>query len=108
MHLGVPQHHLHGVHLTVLTLRWPLPILEPKGAHMDDILTMDEIRSHCDVEWVLVEDPELTPELKVVRGKVVWHSKERDEVYGKLLELRPKHAACLFTGPLPKDMEYVL
>ena len=45
MHLGVPQHHLHGVHLTVLTLRWPLPILEPKGAHMDDILTMDEIRS---------------------------------------------------------------
>src|SRR6266568_3706551 len=75
---------------------------------MDDILTMDEIRSHCDVEWVLVEDPELTPELKVVRGKVVWHSKDRDEVYRKLLELRPRHAACLYTGPLPKDMEYVL
>ena len=75
---------------------------------MDDILTTDEIRSRYDAEWVLVEDPELTPELKVVRGKVVWHSKDRDEVYGKLLELRPKHAACLFTGPLPKDMEYVL
>ena len=55
----------------MLTLRWPLPILEPKGAHMDDILTMDQIRFHCDVEWVLVEDPELTPELKVVRGNIL-------------------------------------
>ena len=75
---------------------------------MDDILTMDEIRSHCDVEWVLVEDPELTPELKVVRGKVVWHSKDRDEVYRKAAELRPKRFAMLYTGTIPEGSAIVL
>ena len=75
---------------------------------MNETLTMDEIQSRYDSEWVLVEDPELTKELKVVRGKVVWHSKDRDEVYQKAIELRPKHAAFLYTGPFPEDMEYVL
>ncbi len=75
---------------------------------MNEILTLDEIQSRYDAEWVLVEDPELTKNLEVVRGKVVWHSKDRDEVYQKLLELRPRHPACLYIGGPPEDMEYVL
>ncbi len=75
---------------------------------MNDVLTLHEIEARFDNEWVLVEDPELTVDLKVVRGKVVWHSKDRDEVYRKLLELRPRHPACLYTGQPAAGMEYVL
>jgi hypothetical protein len=75
---------------------------------MDEMLTFDEIQSRYDAEWVLVEDPVLTKDLEVVRGKVVWHSKDRDEVYQKAIELRPKHAAFLYTGTMPEDMEYIL
>ena len=75
---------------------------------MDEILTMDEIERRFDGEWVLIEDPELTEHLKVVRGKVVWHSKDRDEVGKKDMELRPKHAAIRYIGEPPEGMEDVL
>lgn len=35
-------------------------------------------------------------------GKVVWHSKDRDEVYRKAVELRAKRFAVLYTGKMPK------
>ncbi len=55
-----------------------------------------------------MEDTELTPEREVRRGKVVWHSKDWDEIHAKALELRPKNPALLYTGAPPEDMEYVL
>ena len=65
---------------------------------MGKILSIAQIRARYKSEFVLVEDPELDRDLEVIRGKVVWHSKNRDEVYQKALELRPKHPAFLYTG----------
>jgi len=39
----------------------------------------------------------------VIGGKVLRYSKDRDEVYRKALERRPKHSAFLFIGSLPQD-----
>lgn len=75
---------------------------------MNEVLTMSEIESQFDGEWVLVEDPELTPQLEVLRGKVLYHSKERDDVYQKGIELRPKHSAYLYLGQMPENMVIVL
>ena len=75
---------------------------------MDNILPIKEIRRKYKSEWVLVEDPKVNKDLEVIRGKVVWHSKDRDEVYRKAIELRPKHPAFLFTGKIPKDMVIIL
>jgi hypothetical protein len=75
---------------------------------MNQILPIRQINKKFKGEWVLVENPELNKDMEVVRGKVVWHSKNRDEVYEKALELRPKRPAFLFTGKLPKDMAIIL
>jgi len=75
---------------------------------MNAMMPIAQIRSKYDGEWVLVEDPELDKDFEVIRGKVIWHSKDRDEVYRKALELRPKRSAFLYTGKLPKDMAIVL
>jgi hypothetical protein len=75
---------------------------------MDEILTTAEIQERFDSEWVLVGDPELDENLEVVRGKVIFHSKDRDEVYRKDMELRPRSAAYLFTGKMPEDTAIVL
>jgi len=75
---------------------------------MDEVLSISEIKSRFDSEWVVVEDPELDEHLHVVRGRVVWHSKDRDEVYQKALELQPKHPAFLYTGRIPEDTAIVL
>src|SRR5689334_17952314 len=46
---------------------------------MADSLTRDEIQSRFDSEWVLLEDPQLNEYQEVIGGKVLWHSKDRDE-----------------------------
>ena len=75
---------------------------------MAEILDIDEIQSRHDGEWVLIGDPVADESLSVLRGIVLSHSKDRDEVYRKARELKPAHSAILFFGHLPKDAAIVL
>ena len=71
-------------------------------------LSLAEIQAWFHSEWVLLEDPETTPSLEVQGGRVLWHSKDRDEVYRKAKELHPKFSAVLFTGQLPEEAVVIL
>ena len=75
---------------------------------MDELLTLQQIEARFPSEWVLVADPELAASLAVVKGTVLWHSANRDEVYRKARELRPQHSAILYTGTLPDEAAVVL
>jgi hypothetical protein len=75
---------------------------------MDEIMTLAEIHSRFDSEWVLVADPEVDEKLRVVRGKVVFHSKSRDEFDRKLIATRLPSAAILYTGKMPENTAIVL
>lgn len=77
-------------------------------AGTNEILTVKEIEDRYPSGWVLIEDPEVDEQLDVIRGRVIWHSADRDGVDRKMLELRPKSPATLYTGPWPEDMVYVL
>ena len=39
---------------------------------MGEMMTLLEIQSSFDAEWVLIKDPEVTEMLQVKRGKVLW------------------------------------
>ncbi|HZF13926.1 MAG TPA: hypothetical protein VFE33_34465 [Thermoanaerobaculia bacterium] len=75
---------------------------------MEKILTVAQIEAQFESEWILVEDPQTNDALEVQSGKVRWHSKDRDEVYRKAVELRPKRFAMLYTGKMPHDTAVVL
>jgi len=75
---------------------------------MESVMTVAEIKSRFKSEWVLIEDPEMSANLEVQGGKVLYHSKDRDEVYRKTVELRPKRFAMLYTGMMPEDVAIVL
>jgi len=47
---------------------------------MDQEMTIEEVRSPFGSEWILIEDPETSDELEVLSGKVVHHSRDRDEI----------------------------
>ncbi len=70
----------------------------------DKAMTLTEIEREFDNEWVLVEDPVLDERKQVVGGTVRCHSKNRDDVYRKAVELRLKHSAFLRTGPTPQNI----
>lgn len=75
---------------------------------MSKEMTIEEIESQFDSEWVLIEDPMTDEELKVVGGRVLHHSKDRDEVYRKAVSLRPKRSALIYTGEIPEETAVVL
>jgi hypothetical protein len=75
---------------------------------MADVLTTADIEAQFQSEWVLLEDPQTNESLEVQSGKVVCHSKDRDEVYRRAVTLRPKRFAVLYTGTIPKDVAIVL
>ncbi len=75
---------------------------------MSKILSFTEITEQFDSEWVLVGDPQTGDDLNVKQGMVLWHSRDRDEVYRKAREIQPQHSAILYTGKLPDDVAVVL
>jgi hypothetical protein len=75
---------------------------------VSEILNREEIKSRFDSEWVLIADPEVDQHGEVVRGKVIFHSKDRDEVDRKAIELRLPHTAFLYAGELPEDAVIIL
>jgi len=70
---------------------------------MDKILTISEIETQFRAEWILLENPKTNEALEVQGGKVVFHSKDRDEVYRMAAAKHPKRFAVLYTGKIPKD-----
>ena len=75
---------------------------------MNEVLTMDEIEERYNGEWVLLGDPETDEHHAVVRGRLIGHSPDRDEIDridGKLI---PRRAAVLFIGDLPHDIGFIL
>ena len=75
---------------------------------MSEVLTVEEIQSRYESEWVLVEDPQTDDNLEVRGGRVSCHSKDRDEVYRRAASLRPKRFAVLYTGDIPEGTAVVL
>jgi hypothetical protein len=75
---------------------------------MSEDLTVSEIRSRFNSEWVLVANPRTDKANNVQSGTVLAHRRDRDEVYRHAAALKPARFAMLFTGEIPKDTAIVL
>ena len=75
---------------------------------MAEVLDRTQMHERFPSEWVLIGSPQTNEGLGVEAGVVLFHSKDREDVYRKAHELRPGRFAVVFTGETPKDMEYLL
>lgn len=75
---------------------------------MSDILSIEEIENRFTSEWVLIEDPQIDESSEIKAGRVICHSKNRDDVDRKAIELKPKWFTVLFTGPPVANIEFLL
>jgi len=75
---------------------------------MNEVLTIAEIRSRFDSEWVLVQNPRTDKANNVLSGVVIAHSRDRDEVYRHAATTKPARFAMLFLGEIPEDTAVVL
>ncbi|CAN5232115.1 hypothetical protein BH10ACI1_BH10ACI1_04760 [soil metagenome] len=75
---------------------------------MSEILTMEEIEKQFDGEWVLIEDVETDEKLEVLRGKVVFHGRDKDALHEKAMKSKSDYLATLYIGKPDPKMEFAL
>jgi len=76
---------------------------------MDELLTWAEIERRFKGEWVVIDNPETTEELEIIRGRVVYHGKDREAGDACIDAMAKKRAAVLFVGdPVPEGSFAIL
>jgi hypothetical protein len=75
---------------------------------MKKVFTMKELESRYSGEWVLLINPKHIERLERLRGELVFHSKDRSEVYKEAHQRKDAHTAILYIGKLPEDLVEVL
>jgi hypothetical protein len=79
-----------------------------KKARTSERLTIKQMEKRYPSEWILIVDPETDDSDEVVAGKVVFHSKDRDEMYREAIKIDAKVIATHYTGSIPKGTVIVL
>jgi hypothetical protein len=75
---------------------------------MAEMLTIADLARRFPSEWVLLGEPQTDEYHHVVAGQVLFHSKDRDELYREMLALRPMFFAVRFMGTMPPNTAIVL
>lgn len=76
---------------------------------MDELLTWEEIERRFDGQWVLIDEPELTDELEVIRGRVLYHGPDKSRADALIRQLKLTDVAVLFVGEfVPEGVIVVL
>jgi hypothetical protein len=70
--------------------------------------TIDQVMSAFPSEWVLIDEPETDESMRLLGGRVVFHSTNRDDVYRKAAVLRLPHFAVRFLGSIPENLAVIL
>lgn len=73
-----------------------------------EVRSVDEIEADYPSQWILVGNPVTNDELEILKGVVLWHSADRDEVYRKAVELRPTRSAIINTREIPRGTVVIL
>ena len=75
---------------------------------MEEILTKAEMVTKYPGEWILIDSPETDYAQEVVRGKVVYHTAVRAELYREAIRLKLPRFAFVHTGNSRRAMAYLL
>ena len=68
----------------------------------------EDIKTKFQNQWVLVGVKQVDENLNLIDGDVIAYSKDKNEVYQKLLEIRPPEFSIEYTGDVPEDLAVVL
>jgi hypothetical protein len=74
-----------------------------KARSVGEVLTVEQIHGRYKSQWVLLRDPVHAKGPRLIKGEVVAHSKDRDEIGREAIRLKLKSSAFLFTGPVTGD-----
>ena len=75
---------------------------------MSKIMSFEEIEQYHDGEWVLIAYSETDEDLKVVKGKVIAHHINKEDIYQALEKVGEQPLAIEYMGRVPEDLAFIL
>lgn len=75
---------------------------------MDEILTLAEMKARYAPDWALIGEPQLDEQQRLLGGKLLFHSPDRDEVYRKALGYPEGRYAFRCLAEVPENLVLVL
>lgn len=75
---------------------------------MAESITFQQMKEQYPDQWLLVTTVETDDDMNLVRGEVLAHSVNRDEIYRRLLDVTGKNVAIEYTGDIPEDLAVML
>lgn len=75
---------------------------------MKKVLSIKEIKVHYKQEWILIGSPVYSKLNEIIEGRIIAHSKNRDEIYRKAKSVEEKTIAIFYNGKLPQDAAVIL
>ncbi len=75
---------------------------------MSEIMTFADMKLRYDGEWVLINYTETDENLQVVKGKVLAHSPNKEDIYYALKSLKDQPLAIEYMGEIPEDLAFIL
>lgn len=71
------------------------------------VQTIQALKRRYPKEWLLLTHVTADELTRPVKGELVAHSKNRDDIYDRLSSLRAKSVCVTYTGPIPKDLTVI-
>ena len=68
---------------------------------------LSKLKRRYPKEWLLLTNVVADELTRPVKGKLVAHSKNRDDIYDRLAHIRAKSVSVEYTGKVPKDLVVV-
>lgn len=75
---------------------------------MSEILSFEEMQQRYAGEWLLIAYTELDDEMNVIRGEVLAHSPNRDDIYVAISSRDGQSVAIEYVGTIPEDLAVIL
>jgi hypothetical protein len=75
---------------------------------MSEIMTFEEIKKNYNGQWVLIAYSETDEDLQVVKGKVIAHSTDKENIYQALELAGEQPLAIEYMGQVPEDLAFIL
>lgn len=72
------------------------------------LLNFSEIKRKYPDQWVLIGDPTYDRANRIKRGRVLFHSEDREKIDKAMLETTLNNVAIRYLGTLDKDLSVIL
>jgi len=75
---------------------------------MSEIMTFEEMQNRYNGEWLLIAYTSVDDNLQIIKGEVLAHSQNKEDIYKALESVKEQPLAIEYVGQVPENLAFIL